>query len=178
MRISTIFGLIIILTFSTQLVMVNNVCSVEDENYNISIVNMTYIFVKTEEIRGREFDYYNVVITLRNSGKVDADDITVEIVGEDGLPEKRNQTIPANEENNYIFSDFYLEKSPEHKINVSYYPSNLTVHERNEYNSGIDSFIINTSNNNSESTSGFELILFLIAFFVYFVIRKNNISKL
>ncbi len=178
MRISTIIGLIIIiLTFSTLLGMVNNLSSAEDENYIISIVNMNYNFVKTEEIRGREFDYYNVVITLKNSGTVDAEDITVEIVGEDGLPEKRNQTIPAKGENNYIFSDFYLEKSPDHQINVSYYPSGLTVHERNEYNSGIDSFIISTSNNNSESTPGFEFISFFIAFLLYYVIRKNKISK-
>jgi hypothetical protein len=175
MKLSKIIGLIIIfLTFSTHLGMVINLSSAEDENYNISIADMTYTFVKTEGIRGREFDYYNVVITLTNSGNVVSDDITVEIIGEDGLPEKRNQIIPANGENNYIFSNFYLEKSPEHKINVSYYPSGLTVHERNEYNSGIDSFIISTASNNSESTPGFELLLFLIAFLVYLVIRKRR----
>jgi hypothetical protein len=143
-----------------------------EENYIISIKSMNYNYIRTDEIKDKEFDYYNIVIILENNGNDNSEDITVVIQGEDNLEVKENSTINANSQQQFIFSEFFIEKSPQHQINVSYYPTDLSVHERNEDNSGVDILLIKSMENSSESTPGFEIIFLLLSIIIYYSVKK------
>ena len=74
----------------------------------------------------------------------------------------------------FVFSDWPLKGMSEHTINISYYPTNLTV-EPTEYNSGISTLILLESNNKT-STPGFEFIAIFGVLFIVFLIKKYRRS--
>jgi len=173
MRFSNIFVLLIIISCFYSLGLIS-ISTGQDEYYSLSITEKDYDFIKKEDIKGRTFEYYNIKIVITNSENSISDDITVEIEGEDGLSETLNYTIPAQGSREFLFSNFFIEGEKQHQINISYYPTSKSVHERNEDNSGFSTIIIKLSTGSNESTPGFELILMIFSIIIYFIFRKNK----
>lgn len=175
MKFSNVFAAMLVITFLCIFSgMFINISSSEDDRYILTITDKNYIFIKNEEVKGHVFQYYDITIVVKNSGNIISDDITVKIEGGDGLSEKLNYTIAANDSKGFVFSNFFIEKADQHRINISYFPTDLSVHERNEDNSGFTTLVFSTKTESEDSTPGFEFVLLVVAFIFYLIQRKKN----
>lgn len=138
----------------------------EDDFYKISIIEKDYDIFRIREINGRKFVHFNISINLYNSGNIESDDITVKIEDEDG-GYVRNDTLTPNESKIFIFDDHPLLGMTEHRINISFYPTNKNI-VLTDYNHGEDVLILLPEDKDENSfTPGFEVILLIIAIVIY-----------
>lgn len=148
-----------------------NISSAEDKYYEISIIEKNYEISSIKDIKGRTFVFFNISITLKNSGNMISDDITLEIVGEDEMPLYKNYTIPAEGYKEFTFDEFYLQGLGEHQVNLSYYPTNID--NWNDYNHGKDVLILQSGGNGDDSsTPGFEAIFLIMTIVVYVFLTR------
>jgi len=145
----------------------------QDDFYNISLSDMRYEITRTEILQNQEVVYYNIYITLSNLGTIDSDDITLEIVGDDGLPLYDHDVIPAGGSRVFSWEDphFVFIGAIDHYINISYYPTDLSI-SRTEQNLGEDYLILEYNDNRDGNTPGFEFILLIMTLIMY--IGINN----
>jgi len=145
-----------------------------DDFYEISIIEKNYDIFKIREINDRKCIHFNISITLYNSGNIESDDITVKIVDEDG-GYVRNGTLMPNESKTFIFDDHPLLDMSEHRINISFYPTNKNV-GLTDYNHGESVLILLTGDKEDDGfTPGFEVILLVTTIVVYvFLTRYKN----
>jgi len=143
----------------------------EEDTYKLSIVDKTYSVNPEKQLR--DWYYFNIEITLFNSGTIDSDNITMTIEDEDGVVIHRNGTIPPNQEKTFCFHDHLLKGMVEHQINISYFPTSEDI-ELNETNSGKDIFILLVGEDGSKSTPGFELSIVIFGLFVGILFLKKR----
>jgi len=148
--------------------------SAQEDYYEISIVEKSYEIYEISEINAQTIIYYNISITLKNSGNLNSDDVTLEIIGDDELPLYANDTIPHGgvREFKWENEDFFLVGSWDHYINISYYPTDPTI-GRNENNSGEDSLILKYNEASGDGdTPGFEAAFLLVIIALYVAVKK------
>ena len=165
-----LLGLISMLLFCVFSGMLTDICNAEDEIYRISLVEKKYECVKTVGSGKQTWVYFDISITLSNTGDVESDDITVEIEDEDGKY-YRNYTFQPRESKTFIFDDHPLLEKTEHRINISFYPTNKYI-VLNDYNHGEDILIILPKENANNSTPGFESIFPIIAIAVLVFLKR------
>ena len=148
-----------------------DIASAEDDFYEISIIEKDYDIFRIREINGRKVVYFNISVTLYNSGNIESDDITVKIEDEDGWY-VRNDTLLAHESKTFIFDDHPLLGMTEHRINISFYPTNKNV-ALTDYNHGEDVLILLPEDKDENSfTPGFEAILLVMAVAIYVFLTR------
>lgn len=142
----------------------------ENGHYELSIVEKNYKIYKTDELAGDTWVYFNISITLHNSGAIESDNITVTIEDEDGIILRRNGTILPGKNKTFRFEDHPLKGMKEHQINISYYPTLANVPVTN-YNYGDDVLIL-LPQGGDDSTPGFEIIFIIMALVVYALSKR------
>jgi len=167
----------LLIVFSSTIIY-DNVLS-KDENYGIYIENKSYEVVKIENAGTQKIVYFKITIILHNSGDSNSEDITVSIWDEeDELNTIRNGIITAGESRPFIFGDnddWMVAGLGEHNLNIAFYPTNES--QKTQYNSGFDTFVIGTNNeNNKDSLPGFEITLAFVAITV-FIFYKRKYKK-
>jgi hypothetical protein len=150
------------------------IISVAESNYNIEVVGEDYEFLKTVGSENQKFNYYNIVIKLKNNGSEESDDITLTIWEKNEnkslLAISRVGIINAGETMQFMFEDWVVAGIGEHTVMYEYHPTNTS--RINNYNSGSGSFKI-TAGSITENTSGFELVLILFAVISIYLIRRR-----
>ena len=146
----------------------------QGDYYNISIADKNYEIYKISEINTQTIVYYNISITLKNSGNLNSDDVTLEIVGDDDIPLYVNDTISPGSVREFKWEnkEFFLVGPWDHYINISYYPTDPTI-ERNGNNSGEDSLILKYNEASGDGdTPGFEAIFLFVIIALYVAVKK------
>jgi len=160
-------GILLIGLFSGNII---EMCNAEDEYYKISM-DVSSEFVKATESGGKTWTFFNIIIALYNSGNVKSDNITVKLQDEDANYTREGSVMPG-ENKTFIFVEHPLLGLGEHKIDISYYPTDLTVRTNND-NSGSTILTVGYDNDDDASTPGFELTFIIIAAAFVFLIRKR-----
>jgi len=159
-------------------------------NNGISIEDMSYKVLRTEEIGSYTFVYYKLVITLHNSGGLTSDDLTVVIIDDDvtkdypgtktRVPNPDSEppiNIAPGESKDFIFgekTEWMIVGTGKHVLDVNVYPNN------NESSTPICSnkFVINSNGESgglpATSTPGFEILAMLTAVFIIFLFAKKR----
>ena len=141
------------------------------QDYQISIVDKSYNIHKIREIQDQTFIYYNISITLRNSGNSISDDITVRIMDEDGNY-TRNGTIMPDESKTFLFDDHPLLGMTDHTIFIYFYPTDKPD-SLDDYHHGEDVLILKYGGDAEDgNTPGFEAVFLFVVIVGYVVIRK------
>ena len=146
-----------------------DITAAEVDYYEIQIVENDYDIVGIREINDRKVVYFNISITLHNLGNLVSDDITVRIEDEDGWY-VRNGTLQPHESKKFIFDNHPLLGSGEHRINISYYPTNNNV-VLTDLNHGEDILMLSSEDKNN-FTPGFDICFLIIAILSYIFIYK------
>jgi len=151
-----------------------DICSAEDKNYNISIIDVSYEFVKTVGSGTQIFEYFNINVILRNFGSAGSEDITIELVDEDNLiPLTKTYEFAAGESKTFIYDDYVISGTGDHPITINFYPTNNSV-EKTQYNSGSRALVVNKEVSSGEnSTPSFEFITLLVAIAAILLFRKK-----
>ena len=141
----------------------------QDDSYEISITDTAY--EKTDVNDVHNIVYYNISVTLENSGTIESEDITLQITDEDGNY-TRNGTILPGSSKTFIFTDHPLIGLNDHTITLSFFPTDEFA-QKNEYNSGEDSLtLIYNQGSGSDTTPGFESMLFIFSLSLFLVVKK------
>ena len=141
----------------------------QDDSYEISITDTTY--EKTDVNDVHNIVYYNISVTLENSGTIESEDITLQITDEDGNY-TRNGTILPGSSKTFIFTDHPLIGLNDHTISLSFFPTDQFA-PKNEYNSGEDSLtLIYNQGSGFDTTPGFEAFFTLIILSLFVLIKK------
>jgi len=149
----------------------SNDCVAENGNYAIFIKDTSTNLVDTLEKGGTIYEYYDIKITMHNSGDAISDDIAVKIMDAEGFNDTINKTIRPGEDEIYLFSNYPLMGVGAHKLDVSYYATELD--KRNDYNSGLTTINIGTTDNkNNDSTPGFEIVVLVCGIFLFLSLKK------
>lgn len=167
--------LTLVLGFSLFLFIFINIsedCIAADNDYIISIDNMSYTVLDTKNIGGRTWVSYNISIVLYNSGNLKSDEITVKIYDNlDNLSESK--VINPGEYKIYYFLTNLV--SGEHDLEIDYYPK--LVDKRNEYNTGSSTFkigaVASKENDDDNPIPGFEISLFIVII-LFLILRKKK----
>lgn len=167
------FGLVITLFLGVFLGVLTDTCDAENGYYKISIEDISSEFIKTTKKGGVTYVYFNIIVTLYNSGDIESDNITVELQDEFGNYINKG-TIKAGETKMFIFGEHPLEGLGKHTLDVSYYPTDINI-ERTKDNTGSETFTVKHGNNNNDnSTPGFEFIFLISTVVFVFLIRKRK----
>jgi hypothetical protein len=150
---------------------VSEICIAEDEFYKISM-DTSSEFVKTTEIGGDTWIFFNISITLHNFGNIESDNITVELQDEYSNYTREGSVMPG--ERTFIFVEHPLLGLGKHKLGVSYYPTDLSI-PMNDDNSGYTTFAVEYENGDDDgSTPGFEIISLICIVVLIVLIRKRR----
>lgn len=173
LKIFQIFFLVFILFGFSSIIRCDNVFA-KDENHRIYIEDKSYDVVKIENVGTQKIVYFKIIIILHNSGYGKSEDITVSIWDEeDELNTIKNGTLPAGESRQFIFGDkddWMVTGLGEHNLNIAFYPTNES--QKTQYNSGFETFVIRTNNENiKDSLPGFEITFAFaaIAIFIFYI---------
>lgn len=145
-----------------------------DDSYHISIKDTSAKYLKTRTHGDYEFPYYDISITLHNSGNVPSDNITVKLRDEDGNYTKE-VVINPGEDKTVVFNEHIFWGKIKRTVHFEYYATELD--KRNIHNSGSTTLIINPdkSGASAASTPGFEVLIVLIG--IIFVLIMNKRKK-
>jgi hypothetical protein len=168
-----IFGLITIIFFILFVNIFSSSSNAQDESYHISIIDTSSKYIKTETYGGNTFFYYDISITLHNSGNVPSDSITVKLRDVDGNYSKQSIINPGE------FKTFTFDNHP------MWQPGDLTVHfnyyatDRNRraaHNTGETTLVLNSGNDgvSATSTPGYELLILVIGILFISLIKKEK----
>jgi len=174
--------------FSSMLIKTSNA---ESNNDGVSIINMSYDVLKTEESSPYTFVYYKLIISLHNSGSQTSDDMTVVIIDDDamdGFPGIKTRAphpvndlpinIPPGESKDFVFgekTEWMIVGTGTHVLTVHVYPNNnesaapLRTKTLTISSDGDTGGVPATSN-----TPGFELIFAICAIFTILLINKKR----
>jgi len=147
-----------------------NNCKAENENYNIFIKDTSTDFVKSIDIGGTTYEYYDIRITLHNSGDVISDNITVKL--QDELDNyTQNKKVNPGEDETFTFTNHPLPGEDQHTLYVSYYATDLD--KRGGHNTGSTTITTDYSDNeNNDSIPGFGIITLLWVILLLFITKK------
>ena len=130
-------------------------------------------FVKTTEIGGDTWVFFNISITLYNSGNIESDNITVKLQDEDSNYTRKDSVMPG-ETKTFIFVEHPLLGLDKHKLGVSYCPTDLSI-PMNDDNSGYITLAVEYGDGDSDgSTPGFEIISLICIMALIVLIRKRK----
>jgi hypothetical protein len=161
-----------ILCISSIPTIIINPISAEDNSYNISIVGKNYTIARIHELPGDDLVFFNISITLRNSGSQESDNMTVEIQDEEMGTNfiHTNGTISPGQIKTFYFLDYPINGMIEHRINISYHPTFESI-EWTEFNHGTDVLVLLPEKKN-ETTPGFEIVFIFLALILYISYKK------
>lgn len=162
-----------IISIFLVLIILLSINSLAESNYDIEVVDTDYEFLETMH---QKFNKYDIIITLKNNGDEDSDDITIKVREEnegENLSVFRNGTVKAGETMQFSFEDWIVSGTGEHTVIYEYFPTNENI-ETNNYNSGTGSFKINDGSVENEDTPGFELVLVLLAIISIYLIKRRK----
>ena len=146
------------------------ICTAEDELYKISM-NASSEFVKTMETGGNTWIFYNISITLYNSGNVESDNITVKLQDEDSNYTREDSVMPG-ETKTFIFVEHPLLGLGEHKLDVNYYPTDSSIPKKDD-NSGYTTLDVEYRDSDGDgSTPGFDIISIICIMALIVLLRK------
>ena len=155
--------------------MISENCSAKDRNYDITILDTSYEFLKSVGSGTQTtFEYYKINIVLHNSGPDVSENVTLSIEDPDDLvPVKQNYTFMPDETKTFVFGDnnnYMIQGTGDHLINVTVYVNeseNILAYKQ---------MIMNKYGTTPEDTStpGFEFILFTISLMMLLVIFKRR----
>jgi len=147
-------------------------CTAEDEFYKISMYESSE-FVKTTEIGGDTWVFFNISITLYNSGNIKSDNITLKLQDEDSNY-TREGSVMSGETKTFTFVEHPLMGLGEHKLDVSYFPTDLSI-PMNDDNSGYKMLVVSYEDSDGDgSTSGFEIISLICILALVVLMRKRK----
>ena len=148
------------------------ICTAEDEFYKISM-DVSSEFVKTMETGGDTWIFFNISISPHNSGNVESDNITVKLQDEDSNYTQEDSVMPG-ETKTFIFIEHPLLGLGEHKLGVSYFPTDLSI-PMNDYNSGYTTLAVEYGDGDGDSsTPGFAIISLICIVALIVLIRKRK----
>jgi hypothetical protein len=142
----------------------------EEDQYTIELIDKKFEVIRIKEFYNRNIVYYKIFITLKNSGNIESDDITVKIEDKDGSY-IRNSTIFPNESEVFIFDDHPIISMEDQIINISYFPTDIGT-ALDESNHGDDKLILKPNKNENNLIPGFEIIFLFAAIIVYIFYNK------
>jgi hypothetical protein len=148
------------------------IASGQEQSISVDSTKTTYNFLKKEEAGNQIIMYYDIFITLKNSGNSISDDITLDVIDDGGFHfNKQNHTFKPGENKTFIMEDWIFVGEGAHNITINYYPTNES--RKNSLNSGKMVLYINENNKNqNDSTPGFEVFLiFMIIIFCSMIIK-------
>ena len=151
---------------------VSKTCTAEDEFYKISM-DTSSGFVKTTEIGGATWVYFNIIITLYNSGNIESDNVTVKLQDEYSNYTREGTVTPGGTKK-FIFVEHPLLGLGEHKLGVSYYPTDLSI-PINDDNYGYTTLVVEYGDSDGDGpTPGFEIIFLICTVVLIVLIRKRK----
>ncbi|MBN2602509.1 MAG: hypothetical protein JXA91_00050 [Candidatus Thermoplasmatota archaeon] len=150
--------------------------SEQDQFISIDTTKTNYNFLKKEQIGNQIIMYYDIYITLKNSGNSTSDDITLDVTDDGNYPFFQNHTFSPGEDKTFIMEDWIFEGNGVHNITISYYPTNQT--RTNAHNSGSMVLYLyeNNPQQNNSSTPGFEVFLIFCA--IIFLAVSTKFKKI
>ena len=172
-----LFGAIIILLSFSVINLFSNDCNAQNGDYQIFIKDTSADFIKSETFGEHIFVYYDITLTLHNSGDTESDEISVILRDEDGNYTKKGNIGPG-EDATFIYDDHPFVGAGEHTLYFYYYPTE--IENRNQQNSGSTSIVINPDKNgddDDESIPGFELTILISAIVTTLLIMKRKKGK-
>lgn len=147
-------------------------CTAEDESYKISM-DVSSEFVKTTKIGGDTWVFFNISITLYNSGNIESDNITVKLQDDDSNYTREGSVMPG-ETKTFIFVEHPLLGLGERELGVSYCPTDLSI-PMNDDNSGYTALTVEYGDGDGDgSTPGFEIISLMCIIALIALIRKRK----
>ena len=142
-----------------------------DQSISIDTTKTNYNFLKKEQIGNQIIMYYDIFITLKNSGNSISDDIILDVIDDGGYPFIQNYTFSPEENKTFIMENWVFEGEGIHNITINYYPTNES--RKNSLNSGSMVLYINENNQNqNNSTPGFEAFILFMTLIIFFIITK------
>jgi len=151
---------------------VSEICIAEDEFYKISM-DTSSEFVKTTEIGIDTWVFFNITITLFNSGNIESDNITVKLQDEYSNYTREGSVMPG-ENKAFKFVEHPLLGLDENTLVVSYYPTDLSI-PKNDDNYGYKTLAIEYGDSDVDgSTPGFEIISLICTVALIVLIRKRK----
>ncbi len=134
-----------------------------DQSISIDTTKTKYNFLKKEQIGNQIIMYYDIFITLKNSGNSISDDITLDVIDDGGYPFIQNHTFSSGEEKTFIMDDWIFEGEGTHNLTISFYPTNQSLTNSNNSGSMMLYIYENNQQQNNSSTPGFEALLIFVA---------------
>jgi len=141
----------------------------QDNYYQISITDKSYEIKSIDE--KYEIIYFDISITLKNSGNIISEDMTLRIRDVDGNY-TLNGTIMPGESKTFTFEKHPIIGLKDHTISIYFNPTDEFA-PLNDFNQGKDELTLKySSNGNGSSTPGFELIFIIISIMLCFTTAK------
>jgi len=165
---------LIFLMISTFLLNISTIIVKADNNYEISINDTDYKYIKKIKKGSFTFEYFDISVTLYNSGPDTSDDMTVNLIDEDGSYNLTG-TLAPGEEKTFTFDNHPLIGQGNHNIKINFFPTD--VNNRRVKNTGSTTLKISRDKKeNNNSVPGFELILLFLSIVIFYLIiyKKNN----
>jgi hypothetical protein len=142
----------------------------QEDYFDLSISGKNYERTNINDMHN--IIYYDLGITLENSGTIESDDITVRIMDRDGNY-TRNGTIMPGVSKTFLFGNHPLIGLNDHTISIYFYPTDRFV-PLNEYNHGEDTLILkyDMTASSNDNTPGFESVFLFILIVLYVMVKK------
>ena len=133
-----------------------------------------YTPIKSIEIGGKIWIFFNISVNLYNSGNIKSDNITIKLQDEDFNYTQKGFVMPG-ETKKFIFIDHPLLGLGKHIIDITYYPTNLDIPLTDD-NSGSISIIVEYGYGDVDvSTPGFEFISLIALLAIIFIILRKRL---
>jgi len=140
-------------------------------SYKIDIDEISHKCISSFNKGGIKYSYYDILVTLSNSGIADSDNMTIELIDSSGSYIKYFN-VESESSKIVIYKDHPLSSIETNNIEIKFYPTSKDV-LINSNNSGTKAYNIKDSNSN-ESTPGFEFITFIITLSMLIYIKKRK----
>lgn len=145
----------------------------EEAIISIDDARTNYQFLRKETLGENIFLYYNISITLENSGNLTSDDITLEVIDDGGYSFTGNYTFKPGENNTFKMENWLFLGQGTHNITISYYPTNISKATTSNKGEKI-LYLYENNQKSNNSTPGFEVfLLFFVALYFVFAKRKK-----
>lgn len=155
----------------------SNICTAENDNYKISLVEKKADYVKERIIGKFTYVYYDITVKLHNSGTDPSQNMIIKLkqVGWQNLTSDKEIIIGPGEYYTY-FKEGYMVESDVQELYVEYYPTHLDY--RNSQNTGETTLALSgQKNEENDSIPGFEITLFIISSIITLFFIKNNYKE-
>ena len=167
-----IFGIIFSMLIITSFNVLLNTVNAKEETYDIKVINTSSKYLKTENHGGNTFVYYEISITLQNTGNIASDELSIRLRDEDGNYTKE-VVISPGEYKTIIWDNHMFLGSKQRTVYFDYYAEDLE--KRTSSNTGSTILVIDPDNSGVSATSntpGFEVIILLSSILIFYIFKK------